>query len=444
MENRETTKLAGGVRLALPAEERFLGLACATAEQAAQTLGLGKGRALRLVLAVEEVLGHLLRNGTLREAVELTLLPRASGVEARLDFAAETLDLAGMNVTARQQACDLAAGEDFGDVGLLLAARSVDRFALDQPGPGRFRLILRQHKDYPRPPAPEKPRVPPRPPLAFTAAPEQDELSWAVAQAANFHPAYELAEWMDRPGMVADLVQGGELCAGLAQDSEGRACGLILWTPPGKGVVSFRGPYILAGEDRAAVAELLCDGMLAQVARSETKGVFTPAAVADLPRGQFESLGEVVYELPDGTRQSFEACHRHMAEDMGAAVWSCPRTETFLRAEYERHFLLRDIRLVTPQGGRIPERSLFGTEVRASRAEAVLTPLLNGTDAGENAVRHACCLHAEGVRNVFVHLDLALAWQAGLAETLMEHGFRPVLLHPLAGRSDVLVLRHEP
>ncbi len=184
--------------------------------------------------------------------------------------------------------------------------------------------------------------------------------------------------------------------------------------------------------------------MLAQAARSEAKGLFTPVASADLPREQFESLGEVEYELPDGSRQLFEARHRHLAEDMGTAVWACPAIEPFLRAEYERLFLLRDIRPVTPQGGRTGQRSLFGTTIRAARAEAVLTPLLFGEDAGENAARHACCLRSDGKRNVFVHLDLAVAWQAGLAEPLMAHGFRPVLLHPLAGRSDVLVLRHEP
>ena len=112
--------------------------------------------------------------------------------------------------------------------------------------------------------------------------------------------------------------------------------------------------------------------------------------------------------------------------------------EEFLRKEYRRHFLAREIVPVLSEGERQNPHSVFGTTFLPNQNLVMLTPLWDGADARENLKRHIDVLRNEGIENILLTIDLGHGWQARLYPVIEASGFTASLLMPYRGKADVV------
>ncbi len=134
---------------------------------------------------------------------------------------------------------------------------------------------------------------------------------------------------------------------------------------------------------------------------------------------------------------------RQLHEDLGCQVWAHPALEGFLRAEYRRLFFAREIRSTQYGGEQCPAYSVFAPEFDRTNHQVTLRAIWDGADASENLSQHLKVLRAENLPNLFFEIDLGHPWQANLSQTLMDSGFRPRLILPYGGESDVVVFQYQ-
>lgn len=409
------------------------------AETLARSRGLAPREQMRFQLAVEEFFTYLARAVPDHGPIRTVLTGRAYQVCASIRFRAAGLCLGALN------ACCAAAPSGDGEAGeplnLILAGRVTDRFRIDSDGGDAFVLHAEVDKVYPPLESPVG-GVPVRPPYRAREEDDPSLLMHAAALAASRYQAWHCPASFQTPGKFADMSQAGLFHSVMALDGASHPAGLLCWTRSGGKGLSFSGPFVFApGQDRAHVARLLADAFLAAVAREKVEIVFSERATLDVPEGYFEPLGALTLHGRDGAAEQ-PVLYRHLREDAGETVWAGPELAGFLRDAYDRLAMCREIMAAHPPapGGR--ERSLFSVTLEKRKGLAVLRPLLDGEDSRANLGAHVEALLEKGVANILLYLDLSRAWEAALAGPALEAGFRPALVLPFAGRSDVLVLQH--
>ncbi|WMW66919.1 hypothetical protein [Nitratidesulfovibrio liaohensis] len=424
------------IHLRLYADMAWLPLAQGVAEQGAAVFGLDHGKTLRLTMAVEELLAYLAGQSA-GDMLEITITRRACHILTEFAFAARDADLWAMNITACGVSC---SEESMQAMGLLLAARMCDGFEVRRHG-GQVVLSLRMNRSYPGLDGGAVEHVAARGALQVRAADDPARIKEACRLACGLYPPALVPPSFATPGMVVDQVRAGDLHAALAEDAGGAVRGFIVWMQRSEASVSFCGPYVFARDD-AQTARALTDHLVAQVARTTANGIISDLATADLPPGEFEALGELPFTGDDDMPAPLPVWYRGLREDNGVTVWAHAGLKLFLEQAYERLFLMRDIRPTQPVGEHRDARSVFATSLRPQASVALITPMLDGADAGENIRLHAGMLRAEGYRNILLHLDLSAGWQADLPPLLEETGFAPVMVLPFASRADVVVYQH--
>lgn len=424
------------ITLKLHADPVWIPMVQGVAEQCGAAFGLDRGKALRLTMAVEELLAYLAELAP-KAPLELRLEPGASHVDTRFSFTARDADLWAMNITACGDAC---AEDNLQAMGLLLAARMSDGFEAHRDG-ANVTLRLRMDRAYPGIESREAERFAPRGEVTFVPADEPSLVKEACALTAALYPQRLVPPAFRTPGKVVDRIRGGELCGVLALDRGGTVCGLMTWEPLSATSISFCGPYVFTRE-RAATARGLTERLVGAVARTPVAVILSQLPTEDLPEGEVELLGTLPLAQADGTPDPLPVWYRDMREDNGQAVWTHPALEGFLREAYDRLFLVRDIHPTSRQGEQVAGRSVFATSIRPEASQAVIIPMLDGEDASATLRGHVQLLQSEGYRNILAHLDLAFGWQAALAPAFLENGFEPRVLLPHAGQADMVVLQH--
>jgi hypothetical protein len=104
---------------------------------------------------------------------------------------------------------------------------------------------------------------------------------------------------------------------------------------------------------------------------------------------------------------------------------------------------MRQVRPVQNLGENLPDRSVISSRLRPRLSEAVLTPLVGGEDMAGCLAHHLRTLKSEGYRTILFQLDLAYGWQAALAGAAGENGFRPRMVLPYGGTSDMVVFQYD-
>jgi len=399
---------------------------------------------MRFQLAVEEFFTYLSQVVHEDSEISTVLTGRPYQVCASLRFKASGLCLGALNAN-----CATALGgaaEPGNDLGLILAGRVADRFSLTRDGDASFTLRAEVDKAYPEAAAPPS-TITFKPPYRAGLERDPSLLMHAAAMVWARYPAWHCPASFRTPGKFADLVKAGQFTCVLALDEASHPAGLLCWASSGEKGLSFSGPFVFApGEDGPQVARLLADAFLAAVAREKAEIVFSERATRDTPGGYFESLGTLTrYDGESRTEQP--VLYRHLREDMGETVWAAPALEGFLRDVYDRLAMCRDVITAHPPGASSPrerKRSLFSTSMDKDKGLAVLRPLLDGEDMAANLAGHVRVLAGKGFVNILLYMDLSQAWEASLAGPVMDAGFKPRLVLPFAGRSDVAVFQYAP
>jgi hypothetical protein len=131
------------------------------------------------------------------------------------------------------------------------------------------------------------------------------------------------------------------------------------------------------------------------MARTKALGLLSLSGLPPSLRGHFESLGFVEYFTAEGSRMERPVFYRLLHEDPGSEAWTYADYASWLREEYDRLVLARDIRMVQPMGENRLGASLFAAEINRELLEVVLRPIWPGEDLAVNVGRHVSFLRKE-------------------------------------------------
>lgn len=428
--------------MSVPADVGFLTLTTSFVEKAALGLGLGQGEALALTLATEELFTYLCGLASPDQEVKIHCMSGGYYVRAIFDFPVESFNMKAFNLTAKVSFEDEAS---LMEMGLLIAARSVDRFQITEGSQG-VQLTLIKEKAYPEYEGEAVPSAGSLPAFS-TRSPDPAELKLFVHLVTQHYPAHLMPHAFRHPGKVVDMVDGGEYRASLALGPGGEIGGGILWHWIGTKTVECFGPYLFQQPAESSMPEALLEACLGAIARTPVVGLISRLPTEHLPIAYFEPLGAVNVPRKDNAPPlDLKAYFRQMQEDPGATAWCHPDLQTYLRDEYQRLVLPRDLRPIIDQGERKHPDSVLSADVDRSRSVVTLRAIRTGRDAEENLFNHLRLFQAEPGTSLFFEMDVALPWQADFTPALLEHGFVPRMVLPYTGTGDLVLfqLTEEP
>ena len=427
--------------LRVVADDMFLPVVMTFVEQSSLALGLNKPEALKMTLAAEELFLHLC-SGILPAEQPLRIRCINKGYFIQTDFSFPDIgfNMQAFNLTATPRTQDPA---DFDEMRLILASRSVDRLKIQRNG-NQLQIFLIKEKKYPsaqeltEPPAPFSGKD-------FTVrCPGSDEMKFMVPLTRAFYPDQCLPVFLQYPGMLVDMVQGGQYHALIAAGPAGEIFGAILWHLLSDRTAEAVGPYVFGGSETDRIAGSLIEACISEAGRTSAVALICHPPAAGPWNEYFEFLGDMDRYSAAGVLIRQPAWFRLMHEDTGCVVWVPDALEDYLRQIYGRLFLPREIRKVTDDGENQPAHSVLSTRIDRTRSQANLDILWQGADIAENLIRHLELFRNEGIRIVVFEIDLGCAWQSSVISCLLKNGFKPVQMLPHAGEGDILLFQLIP
>jgi hypothetical protein len=301
-------------------------------------------------------------------------------------------------------------------------------------------LSLTKEKSYP---PLEKGEAPSTGPLAeYTIrTPGPEEIKTFVRLVNEYYNSRYFPPDFIFPGKIVDMVNAGDSGAALAIGLPGRIGGGIFWRWTGIKTVECFGPYLFNQGSDSTMSEDLLEACIGNIAKTHAVCLISRFPTDDFPRDHFELLGSLTFHDRDGSSFEFNARFRQMQEDPGCSVWSHPDLEDFLRREYKRLFLPREIMTVRDQGESKEPFSVLSAEFNRSERYVTLRPVRHGADIEENLRNHLRLFKEESLTAVFFEIDLAFPSQAGFTPFLLNNGFIPRKILPYAGEGDLVTFQ---
>ena len=422
--------------LHLPARVNYLPAATQFVGTTAAIFDLDKAGGLQLELATEEIFAFLCREIRHGEILEIQCRNGLYHVRVTFRFASSSLNLGAFNMTAT-----FSAEGDLGDMGLVIAARSIDRFNLAAESRRQISLSIEKDKRYPSSPDISFP------PLANmeglkVISPDAETLKRFIVQTAAMDSDPLRPPYLRYPGKVVDMIASGDCHALVAVTSHQAIAGGLLLFPRADRIIELIGPYAFHAGQASVITHLLLDACFVRAARTKSIAMLSRAGLPVSCLPQFEALGELQYYGTSGNSRKRSVFYRLLHEDPGCVIWTAAVLRDYLTKEYERLYLAREIREVRDDGEARSGVSVFSATLDRSHSEAILHPMWPGADETENVKKHLQCFHEESICNIFFELDLGIPWQASLIPVLLATRFEPALLIPFAGQSDILVLQY--
>ncbi len=433
-------------RLCIKDELAFLPTLQTFIEKTSLAFGLAQTEALALTLAGEEIFNYLCKS--VKPGAEIKISCYEGGYYAALDFSMplKNFSLRAFNLTTTINIDDEASLDE---MGLIIASRMVDHLKIGQSDSGLLQLSLRKEKNYPQSETKNRTATTSFSETFSIVTPDSEELKFFVNESKHFIAPELIPPEFYYPGKIVDIVKAGDYRAAIARDPAGRIGGGILWYWSSNKMVECYGPFILADDStpktspklRRHIAESLFEHCLNMIAKSPAVGLLNRTPSPDLPRYHFESLGTVSEHHNNQTPIEIPALFRQMQEDPGAVAWAHPDLEPFLRNEYQRLTLPREIRLTSDSGETTADFSVLATEFDRSRQKVTLRPLWAGNDTKNNIADHLTLFAEENLENIFFVIDLGKSWHSAFFPALAKNGFTPRFILPYGGKGDLLLLQ---
>ncbi len=424
--------------LRLSAQTELVPVVTAFIEKASLASGSTETEALSMTLAGEEIFSYLSK-AVSGQVLEILYSKASYYSQVTFRFTSQRIDWKAFNLTARVSPDEEASLED---LGLLIASRSVDRLSIRQEKTGGVSLTLIKEKSYPAPAAGSPVRG--RPLAEFSVrVPYGEELKLFSERVSAYYPMERVPTALRFPGRMADLAIEGEYRAVLAIGPAGQMGGGIVWHGSGTKNVECFGPYLFDQDQDSPMAATLLDACLGAIGRTPAVCLINRFPGQHVPASYFEPLGTVTFFSGKGVPYSVQAFFRQIQEDPGTSAWIHPELEPFLRGEFRRLVLPREIHLVRDRGERRNPSSVLSAEFDKLQGQVTLRPILSGSDVEENVSGHLELLRREGWPNIFFEMDLAQPWQADFTPALLKKGFIPRLILPYGGEGDVVLFQAE-
>ncbi|SEM57336.1 hypothetical protein SAMN04489760_12325 [Syntrophus gentianae] len=423
--------------LTLCAEARYLPLVTQFVEAAATVFGMGGEEALRLHLAAEEIFLYLSSAVCPGKPLEIQCQNGIYYTRVFFRFSVSELNLSGLNITSTVAHDDEA---DLGEMGLLIAAHSVDHLNITADRYNGICLAVSKEKSYPR--FTERLAAPEDLEPFTLRSPNEEEIKRLALRVVDCCPEPFLPDFFEYPGKVVDMVAGGEFEAIAAFNGRRDVVGGILFSPQTEKIIQCFGPYTFLEKGGEAIASRLLEACIGGIARTKALGLLNFSGLPESLQPRFEPLGSLTYYRENAGPEKRHFFFRHLHEDPGFEVWAHGDIEAFLHGEYERLVLAREIRTVADMGETRSGSSIFSAEIHRERLEVLLRPLWPGVDLEANVERHVRFLREDGFLNIFFELDLGVSWHGELIPVLTAQRFLPGILLPFAGHSDLLIFQH--
>ena len=420
----------------------FLPLALEFAEKAASAFGFGQREISGLVLAVEEIYSCYLDQLTGTASIDLVL--DNENYQLRLDIRFRMIhpNLRAFNLTYRVDPDD---EDSLAGLGLMIAARSVTRLSIEFGNDEQLCLHLIRERDYAR----ATPLVRPAAPSSIAVrlyAPSREDLRYFGNLLAGGHNAF-LPSFLERPEMAADMVDSGALGAIFASAGETLSGG-VFWRRLSESTVELFGPYLLYPDADDDLLTRLLDDAIGCISRSGARALLRRQGPLRGFERFFDFLGEleltsmpVAGEAAEGRR--WPHYYKQLREESSGVVYAEPRFAAFLRSQYDRLCLPRQVRETSAASARVGmdcgDDSLLSIDFEHRRSLATLRLLAKGSDLAENLAAHLSLLAYEKIGNVLVEIDSGRDEEIGFVTVLYDAGFLPRLLIPDAGRGDLVV-----
>ena len=431
----------GGAKLNVPLESKFLHLTTSFAENSALSLGLIERQAMELSLAAEEIFMHAAHFSTPEQQLEIKARQGSYYAEFEFIFPAGGINFGACNITATISPDDQASMEQ---MGLLLASRLVDHFTLKPMSDGRIKFSLIKEKKYARAVRTNRTLHRPFKKWSVVRPSNQAEIMAFLELVNNDYHGFETPDFIKFPGKTADMIKSDECRVALAVSPYGLIGGGLLWKPNGGGYAECFGPYLFGQPSGSSMVEDLIDFCLNDLARTNCINLISRFSPNPLPAAYFQKLGDL--DVLDKHRKwvARETFFRLLHEDIGTAVWCHPALSDFLDKEYYRLSLPREVQLIPGTVSAESPCSVITSERNLAEHYVNLTPALSGQDMEHNIGAHINLFKQEGVKMIFIGIDLGRPAHSDFVPALLHLGFSPRLIMPYAGKKDIVVFQLDP
>jgi hypothetical protein len=420
----------------IPFSVPFLPLAMEFADKGARGFGYGDREAGGLVLAVEEVFSFYVRQAAGGSVVEIELEDQGYRLALSISFHAANPDMRAFNLTWRvSHDCE----ESLHMLGPMLAARSVSSLRLDFGADERVVIRMTRDRDYaPASAVPLPPRDVAKAVRPADPSPE-DLLHFAAMVTASGSPF--LPSFLARPGMAADMLAAGHLHAVLAQGNDWIVGG-VLWRPLTDTCIELYGPYLFIDDQDDRTLTMLLDEAIGRISHSRSRGLVRRQGPLPGHERFFDFLGELEMAGIGGHGAHSVYYYRQLREESGGVVYCTASLAAFLREQYDRLCLPRQIRETHGVTALSRDASVLAVELDYPRSLAIIRTLCAGRDMAANLAGHVDLLRGEGIANFIVEINTARSEDTAFADALAETGFVPRLLIPDAGQGDLVIYDH--
>ena len=449
-----------GLSLHVPARAMFVSLVTRFIQNGAQAFELGEQETSALTLAVENVFAYLCEFAAPNQTINVLCANHNYCLSATFDIPAQGLNLQSFNLTHSGLS---HPNSNSTETRLLRAVHAVDHFHVDRPDEQKLRLTLIKEKNYPV--LQTQPLSPPQSfHLSIIREPDSEEIKLLVQFINQACSSETLPAFLHYPGKLVDMIGIRDCHAAIAISAKKEIGGAILWRWAGRKTVECFGPYVF-GKSESDIANLLLEYCLGAIAKTHAVCLINRLPTTDLPLEHFETLGTLMnFERDEITRgkgkrararslgtitefqrdgTAFEQIvyFRYLHEDEGSMMWAHPALEPFLRQEYARHILPREIAIVKNEQETQVASSALALDIDYSQNQATLRAMYAGKDLHENLKTHVELFQKEKLSNIFFELDLGQSWQVVFTPALLECGFTPRLVLPSEGKGDVVLFQ---
>ena len=414
----------------------FVPLAASFAKCAGEAYGFGGQELSSLELSAEEVFAWLCRLLGPAEPVEICARNDIYRLTLRFLFQPSPLNLRVLNLTAK---APHEPGEDLEDLGLFVMVRLVDAVKLTSEKDGRTCLATVVDRRYTEETAAISGQ--PMPVKTWRIQPaDRESIQFFAARVKAHYPAGEYPGFLNFPGRAADMIAAGDLKGAMAVAESGAVCGGILWRWVSHKMIEMLGPFSFPPTQPPALPEALMEHLVVWAAKTPAAGILCRRRTGQpMPMG-FDLLGGVCGQ-PAGQPTDESCGFRQLREDEGSAVCCHPLLASFLRGEYDRLALPRELRVIPFQGTGQPESTVLTAETDRGRREVLLKGLCFGPDAAEQLREHLGLFAKQDLSTILFELDLGISWQSAFVPALLETGFVPRMILPGSGQGDTVIFQ---
>jgi len=237
------------------------------------------------------------------------------------------------------------------------------------------------------------------------------------------------------------MVASGDFFAIVCVDTRGNVGGGVLgrWQGAGNRVVEFFGPYVFDPARRQETAQLLTDGLIESLARTNTLALATLMPTPELPTNYFDAVGALCLSSEECGISVYNTYFRLLGEDEGSVVRVHKLLLPFVEGVYRRLALPREIVTIEEYGESIPSRSIIALDHIRFLSRAILRPMWFGKDSTANLKRHLDHVRSQDYRDILIEIDLGIPWHSFFVPAIVECGFIPRSIIPYAGKGDLVI-----